>query len=236
MDSQVDRLVDKIWGKFQATPSDARLMIAVSGIPGSGKTELAIMMANRINSLYSTQHPGSLPVATVVPMDGYHYTRAELAQMPDPEYAVARRGAAFTFDGEKFLKLVQALRDPLTPESQSLYAPSFDHAVKDPVDGDIAIPASRRVIFFEGNYLSLNKAPWNQAAQLMDELWLVEVDFEVARKRLVQRHVKAGIAPNEAEANKRVTENDLVNGKEIIEERLDVQEIVSSNYDPGWDR
>ncbi|GCB23970.1 putative uridine kinase C227.14 [Aspergillus awamori] len=228
MDDQVSRLVDKIWNKFQSTPKDTRLLIAISGIPGSGKTELATMMANRINRRYLTQHPESPQVATNVPMDGYHLTRAQLSEMPDPAYAIARRGAAFTFDGEKFLQLVRALREQVTPETQSLYAPSFDHAVKDPVDDDILIPASCRVIFFEGNYLSLNKEPWNRAAELMDELWFVEVNFEVAKKRLIKRHVKAGIASDEAEAEKRVLENDLVNGKEIVDYRLDLQELVVS--------
>lgn len=169
-------------------------------------------------------------------MDGYHLTRAQLAAMPDPVYAAARRGAAFTFDGEKFLALVRALRHPITSQTGSLYAPSFDHAVKDPVDGDIAIPASCRVIFFEGNYLSLNREPWSTAASLMDELWFVDVDFEVARKRLVRRHVKAGIAKDEEEADKRARENDLVNGREIVDERLPVQEMVSSIFDPVWEK
>lgn len=211
-------------------------MIAVSGIPGSGKTGLASMMANRINQLYFAEHPGSPPIATAIPMDGYHLTRAQLAQMPDPVFAAARRGAAFTFDGEKFLRLVQALRVPLPAGNQkNLYAPSFDHAVKDPVENDIAIPASCRAIFFEGNYLSLDKAPWNEAAKLMDELWFVDVDFETARKRLIRRHVQAGIARDEAEADKRARENDLVNGREIVDCRMEVQEIVSSHYDQRWD-
>lgn len=221
--------------KLRATPDNARLMIAISGIPGSGKSGLASTMAQRINELYSAEHPGSPPIATDIPMDGYHLTRAELAQMPDPEVAKARRGAAFTFDGSKFVRLVQALRDPLTAQSSSLYAPSFDHAVKDPVEGDIAIPASCRAVFFEGNYLSLNKEPWNEAASLMDELWFVDVDFETARKRLLRRHVQAGIAQNEEEADKRARENDLVNGKEIVDYRMDVQEIITSHYDPRWD-
>jgi hypothetical protein len=36
MDEQVDRLVKKTWAKFQEVPKSKRLMIAVSGIPGSG--------------------------------------------------------------------------------------------------------------------------------------------------------------------------------------------------------
>lgn len=99
---------------------------------------------------------------------------------------------------------------------------------------DIAIPTSARVVVFEGNYLSLNQGLWKEAAGLMDELWFVEVEFEVARRRLVSRHVKAGIARDEEEAGRRVMENDLVNGKEIVEGRLEVQEVIQSIEDEGW--
>ncbi len=68
----------------------------------------------------------------------------------------------------------------------------------------------------------------------MDELWFVEVGFETARKRLVRRHVQAGIAGSEEEAGRRADENDLVNGREIVEGRLGVQEVVVSRDDEGW--
>ncbi|KAJ5281469.1 hypothetical protein N7478_006841 [Penicillium angulare] len=236
MNPQVEHLVRKTWAKFCSTPDDTRLMIAVSGIPGSGKTALANMMTQDINNIHASENPSSPPIAAAIPMDGYHLTRAQLSAMPDPAHAFARRGAAFTFDAQKFLDLVHALRKPLTPDSASVYAPSFDHAIKDPVDDDIAIPATCRVIFFEGNYLSLNKEPWSLAAGLMDDLWFVDVDFEIARTRLVKRHVKAGIAKDEAEADKRARENDLVNGREILENRLPLQELVSSIYDPTWEK
>lgn len=164
-------------------------------------------------------------------MDGYHLSRAQLSAMPDAITAHARRGAAFTFDGESFLKLVKKLREPLLPESRTLYAPSFDHAVKDPVQDDIAIPAAARVIIFEGNYLSLKQSPWRDAAELMDELWFVEVDFDVARQRLVSRHIKTGVAKDVEDAHKRVTENDLVNAKEIVEDRMEVHEVIVSKAD-----
>jgi pantothenate kinase len=213
-------------------------MIAISGIPGSGKTTLAATVTTRLNALYSSENPGvsnnSNEIAAFIPMDGYHLSRAQLSAMPDPDNAHARRGAAFTFDGEKFLELVKKLRKPLLPESTTLYAPSFDHAVKDPVEEDIPIHPSARAIFFEGNYLSLNKSPWKEAAELMDELWFVEVGFVKARERLVKRHVKAGITKDDEAANKRVSENDLVNGKEIVDERLEVDEVVVSMEDEGW--
>jgi hypothetical protein len=43
MDEQVDRLVKKTWAKFQEVPRSKRLMIAVSGIPGSGEISTVTM-------------------------------------------------------------------------------------------------------------------------------------------------------------------------------------------------
>lgn len=235
MEEQVERLAQKVWDKFQTIPPSARYMIGISGIPGSGKTTLAKKVAKRVNTLYSSQHPDKPPAATCVSMDGYHLTRAQLAAMPDPAHAIARRGAAFTFDPAKFIKLVRVLREDVGPDSATLYAPSFDHAVKDPVENDVPIPATARVILFEGNYLSLNKEPWNEAARLMDELWFVDVDFEVARKRLVKRHLEAGIAKDEEEADRRAVQNDLVNGREVVDCRLDVAEVIVSREDEEWE-
>jgi pantothenate kinase len=205
--------------------------------PPPGKTTLAAIVSKRLNEKHAQESPGisnSNPLAAFIPMDGYHLSRAQLDAMPDPANAHARRGAAFTFDGDSFFKLVKKLREPICPETQTLYAPSFDHAIKDPVDNDIAIAASVRIVIFEGNYCSLDKEPWKDAAELMNERWFVEVDFDVARKRLIHRHIKAGIAANEQEAGKRADENDLVNGKEIVEHRLDVHELVKSLDDATW--
>jgi pantothenate kinase len=169
-------------------------------------------------------------------MDGYHLTRAQLSAMPDPSTAHARRGAAFTFDAPAFLALVKELRAPICPETSTIYAPSFDHAEKDPVADDIPIRKEARLIVMEGNYLSLGSGAteWKEAAGLMDELWFVEVDESVARERLIERHVKSGIAANMEEAARRADENDLVNGREIVEGRVEVHEVVVSREEKGW--
>lgn len=169
-------------------------------------------------------------------MDGYHLTRAQLSALPNPEEAHRRRGAEFTFDGESFLSLVKAVRSQ-TPTSNVIHAPSFDHAKKDPVENDISILPSTRCIIFEGNYLSLNKGPWLEAGKLMDENWFVHVDVEVARQRLVARHIASGICKDLQEANDRATGSDLVNGEEIIRDRIEekrIDEVVVSREDDTW--
>lgn len=87
-------------------------------------------------------------------MDGFHYTRAQLDAMPDPAHAHARRGAEFTFDGEAFYELVKHLHEPLTTTTTTIFAPSFDHAVKDPKENDIAVEPSHRIVVLEGNCAS----------------------------------------------------------------------------------
>jgi pantothenate kinase len=271
MEEQVTKLVDNAWALFQETPPDKRFrmsyppiednlahcpefntsaVIAIAGIPGSGKTTLSTTVTARLNAKQAALKPGTPEIAAFVPMDGYHFTRAHLSSMPDPDYAHARRGAAFTFDAQAFHSLVQSISRPLafTPDASSstathtsipkspsvIYAPSFDHALKDPVENDIPILPTHRIVVFEGNYLALDKEPWSGAARLMDQLWFVEVDFAVAERRLVKRHLKSGIANREEEAVQRARENDLVNGEEIIQHRLRVDEVVVSRECDAW--
>ncbi|KAF4551869.1 UNC93-like protein 2 [Elsinoe fawcettii] len=216
-----------------------KFAVGRTGLGRDGKTTLAAQVAKRLNELHHKQSPGlalSDGVAAFLPMDGYHLSRAQLDAMPEPDTAHARRGAAFTFDAPAFLALAKRLREPLCAETTTIYAPSFDHAVKDPLHNDIPIHPSARILVFEGNYCSLGTGAkeWKEAAELMDELWFVDVDLSVARQRLIQRHVKAGLAENEEQAAKRADENDLVNGKEIIEGRLPVHEVIQSREDDTW--
>jgi pantothenate kinase len=198
-------------------------------------------------------------------MDGYHLTRAQLSALPDPVTAHARRGAEFTFDGASFLTLVRRLRGPRSnqqlPSSSSsflsspprsadgvlnsddgdddngiIYAPSFDHALKDPVENSISIlplPA-HRIVVVEGIYVLLDKSPWREAAELMDLKVFVKVDREIARGRLARRHVAAGIVETLEEGDRRARENDLVNGDMIESLLMPVDEVLESREDVRW--
>ncbi|KAG5923058.1 hypothetical protein E4U42_005057 [Claviceps africana] len=239
MDSQVDRLVDKAWTKYTRLPPDQRLLIGIAGIPGSGKTTLSHILTQSLNSRAAHAHPQPhqppCPApAIVVPMDGFHLPRAALSAMPNPAEAHARRGAPFTFDAPKLLALMRRLRAPIPPLGSSILAPSFDHAVKDPREEDISVLPTHRIVILEGNYLALDKDEWRDGAALLDELWFVEVDFAVARARLRERHVRAGIVSTLEEGDKRALQNDLVNGEEIVRCRMAVDEVIYSREDWGW--
>ncbi|CZR59724.1 related to kinase-related protein [Phialocephala subalpina] len=256
MEKQINYLVEKTWAKFQTLPSNERLLIAISGIPGSGKTTLAQTVTTRLNSLHTKTTNSTTPIATMIPMDGYHLTRAQLAAIPNSDEAIFRRGAAFTFDADSYLKLVKKLRAPLILSDESdpdvgiVYAPSFDHALKDPIENDIPVPPTSRILLIEGLYLSLGSSnlpkpkfdtpseAWAQAGNLMDSHWFISVPLETAGERLVKRHLASGICESEEWARKRVWESDLRNGREILEGRREfragVDEEVESVEDGGW--
>lgn len=220
-DDPIDRGLKEL---REAKSNEERVLIGISGVPGSGKSTLARMVSQRVNDLHAEQGPTAIrSIAVDIPMDGFHLSRAQLAAMPDPATAIHRRGAAFTFDAVGFYHLVQELaRSPI----QALSAPSFDHEIKDPVAGSIDIPATVRVVLIEGNYCALDRPPWSDAVELMDELWYIDVPADVARSRLAIRHLQSGIVADEKEARERAAGTDELNAEDIRENRLHCHESL----------
>lgn len=163
------------------------------------------------SAVYDPEH-----IAVCVGLDGWHLTRAQLDAFPDPKLAHDRRGAHWTFDGEGYAAFVRALRHPTpaatgpnaSPANQTVYAPSFDHAKKDPVFDSIPVYPHHRLVILEGLYTFLKIEPWSAASQLLDERWWVNISEEAAEKRLVVRHVKTGVAKDMEQAIWRSREND----------------------------
>lgn len=149
---------------------------------------------------------GSDDTAILVGLDGWHLTRAQLDAMPDPKLARDFRGAHWTFDGESYASFIRSLRDPSVP---TVTAPSFDHAVKDPVPHDVTIEKRHQVIVIEGLYAFLKIEPWIHAGELLDERWFVDVDMEEAKRRLVKRHIVSGVASDMDNAIWRADNNDM---------------------------
>ena len=92
-------------------------------------------------------------IAQVVPMDGFHYTKAELDAMPNPKEGRLRRGAPFTFNSHKLFQALSLLHS----SSLSISFPSFDHGHGDPVEDDVIVLPKHKIVLVEGNYLGLNE-------------------------------------------------------------------------------
>lgn len=271
MDETVTELAEYLVDRLLSLPPQRRLLVGIAGIPASGKSTLAAQVVTHANKLLARpQSPSSRAMdeqtylkvlerqaaavgasAILVGLDGWHLTRAQLDEMPDPVEARARRGAHWTFDGGAYAACVKALRKDVARPRSTVRAswhednedtpggsgtvirvPTFDHAVKDPVPDAVAIYPRHRLVVIEGLYAFLNVDPWNEAGELLDERWLVQIEEDRARTRLIKRHVLTGVADNLEEATKRADENDMPNGRFLLEHSLPPTRSVPSIDDP----
>ncbi|NJC71261.1 nucleoside/nucleotide kinase family protein [Planosporangium thailandense] len=158
-----------------------RRILGITGAPGAGKSTLAARIVAELG-----------PLATLVPMDGYHLSEAELHRLGRHD----RKGAIDTFDAAGFVCLLRRLR---APGPATVYAPEFRRDLEESIAGAIPVPPDVPLVVTEGNYLLVDQGEWAAVRDLVDEAWYVEVDEETRLSRLVARHVAFGRPPREAE-------------------------------------
>lgn len=232
MDTEYRKLAETIRQNASSHPRP-RYLVAIAGVPGSGKTTTAEAVVQNLNADPKIH-------AALLSMDGFHLSRAALDQLPDSTEAYIRRGAPWTFDVTRFVAFMRVLRDwadktPLaTPSSgawsatEVLQAPAFDHEAKDPVEDGIAITPDASIIIVEGNYLLLDEPGWRDLAAIVDYRVFVDTDLEEARERTAKRHVRAGIEKTLEDGYRRVDTNDYLNGVSIREKLLVPDLVVKS--------
>lgn len=161
-------------------PVSGRLMVALAGPPGAGKSTAAADLVTLIG-----------PGARAAAMDGFHFDDAVLAARG----LSARKGAPDTFDVAGFLHLLGRLR-----AEDEVAIPVFDRALElSRGSAEIVGPADR-ILVVEGNYLLLQEPPWNRVAGLVDvTVWLDVPEAELDR-RLLARWAHYGKTPAAARA------------------------------------
>lgn len=223
-----------------------RVVVGLAGGPGSGKSTAAAAVVAKVNELWrerqrqrSSEGEGEDDndhdddeIAVVLPMDGFHLTRAQLAAStdPSPEEMFARRGAHWTFDGAAF---VQTVRDVVEAgdakeedgeQSKTVLAPSFDHGVGDPCPGAVAIKPQHRLVVVEGNYLLLPLEPWASLLPLFDQSWFLDVRVGEAMERVRARQLAVGVSAEVSQA--RVEGNDRPNGELVASTKARADVVV----------
>ncbi|WP_406870336.1 hypothetical protein ABEB22_11565 [Thioclava sp. 'Guangxiensis'] len=178
-----------------------RLVIAVAGAPGSGKSRLAQEICDALNA----KAPAS---AAILPMDGFHRSNDWL----DARGLRPRKGAPETFDTTGFAALLQKAR----MAGQPLSVPTFDRDTDAVIPAGCEIEAQTRIIITEGNYLLLNRDGWRDLFPLFDLTIRLHVPEDELRDRLTRRWKKYGLPADEI--TRRVEENDLPNGRILLTE------------------
>ncbi|WP_066261067.1 nucleoside/nucleotide kinase family protein [Hydrogenophaga flava] len=162
--------------QLHALATGPRRLLGVVGPPGAGKSTLAALMAQALGER-----------AQAVPMDGYHLAQVELERLGRAQ----RKGAPDTFDAAGYAALLRRLRQQAADET--VYAPDFRREIEEPVAGALPVFAATPLVITEGNYLLLDDDPaWAPVADLLDEVWYLDVPADLRLERLAARHMQFG--------------------------------------------
>ena len=171
----------------------ARFITAVAGPPGSGKSTFA-------GDVVAALGAG----ARAVPMDGFHYDDAVLAQRG----LQSRKGAPETFDVGGFIHLMGRLR-----AGGDVAIPVFDRQMELSRAAADVVSDADQFLVVEGNYLLLDEQPWTALAPFFDLTVFIDVPEAELDRRLLNRWAHFGKTP--AAARAWIDGNDMPNIRRV---------------------
>ncbi len=200
----------------QKSAARARVVVAIVGPPGAGKSTLADALVAALDAA----EPGS---AVLVPMDGYHYDNAIL----DARGLRSRKGSPETFD----VAGLAADLDRIRRGDAEVAVPVFDRTI-DVSRGSARIVApAHRLVVVEGNYLLLDAAPWTGLRHRFDHSLRLDVSPEELRRRLIARWRDHGV--DAAGAIHRAEGNDLPNARLVAESSVEADATLRFDVGAG---
>lgn len=174
-----------------------RLVVAIAGAPGSGKSTIAEALRADIAARGET--------VAVVPMDGFHFDNRVL----EARGLLPRKGAPETFDVAGFHHLLGRIvaREP------DVAIPVFDRSIEIARAGAAIVSAETPIILVEGNYLLLDEPPWTGLAPLFNLTVWLDVPLPELERRLIRRWLKHGFAGGAA--RQKALSNDIPNAERV---------------------
>jgi pantothenate kinase len=163
-----------------------RLMVAVAGPPGSGKTAFTSILVAVINA------EAGADIAVLVGLDGWHYPNDYLST-----HALCRggkqidlrgiKGAPETFDATGAYDCLLAIR-----QGGQVRFPVYSRHLHEPVLGGGSIDLSQKIVVVEGNYLLLDEDPWRRFRELFDVRIFISAPLSILIANLRERHRRGG--------------------------------------------
>lgn len=197
-----------------------RIIVAVAGPPGSGKSTLSEQLLKAIDA------ESDAPCAVIVPMDGFHFDNAIL----EPRGWLPRKGAPHTFDLVGYTQCLQSLKSTAETGAAelpaSVYVPIFDRSLELSRASAREVTPQHTIVITEGNYLLLDQPGWRDLSTLFDYALFLEVSEAVLQQRLTQRWLDHGFSDTDAIA--RAERNDLPNARVVTQHRLPADRVIDA--------
>ncbi|MBT3358464.1 MAG: AAA family ATPase [Rhodospirillales bacterium] len=181
-----------------------RLIVAIAGPPGSGKSTISAKLVGRLND-GETSEP-----SVVFPMDGFHLDNKILTERG----WLPRKGAPHTFDTDAFFKTLKEIHD----HRRDVPIPVYDRTASASIIDAGVIRLHHRIVVTEGNYLLLDQAPWRTMKPLFDLTVYLSVEPDILEERLIRRWTDRG-AEFDAARN-RALSNDMPNARLVAEKSV----------------
>jgi pantothenate kinase len=190
-------------------------MVAIVGVPGSGKTSSARILSCLCGEERTLD----------IPFDGYHYPLATLRIQQDPNAVVYRRGAPDTFDSELLLRDLRRIR---YGDEATVALPGFDHAAGDPQpDQHVFVRDRHDIVITEGLYLLHDADGWSTIQDYFDLKVYIDADLEACMDRLkIRNQCIPGYTADEIA--ERVDAVDRVNAHTVIRTKSRADLVVKS--------
>ncbi len=212
-----------------ATARDAhhgRMMIAVAGPPGAGKSVFAEKLSWLLNK-------GAIRGVSAIALsqDGFHfdgyYLKSNFRTLPDGEKVCLAdvKGANDTFDAVEMKKQLDRLR----ANADNVGWPGYDRREHETVPNRFRVADTVNMVIVEGSYLLVGKGPYTGIPQLFDLKIFIETSGARIIAGLMQRHLAGGKTVDQAKAwVKRV---DLPNAQLVDGSKAHAEVIVKRNDD-----
>ena len=231
-------LLEKIlteWGCRNADEksiqADERLIVAIAGAPGAGKSTLAQWLCREFNTQLTGETSTVADVAVILPMDGYHFDN----KIIEAAGLLSRKGSPETFDVSGFADVLRRIRQqPYIPAAtvdksdsmSGIAVPVFDRRLDLARAGAEMLKPQHGIVLVEGNYLLLHESPWSQLKPVFDLSVFLQVPMDVLEQRLIRRWLEHD--HTEQQARERAGSNDLPNARRVLENSVKADLELSS--------
>ena len=198
-------VLKKLAAEIAARATAPRIIVALAGAPGSGKSTTAELLQTALQETHNQ-------TAQIIPMDGFHFDDAILAQLDRSQ----KKGAPDTFDVDGLDMTLSRLATAYL--TSDVAVPIFDRAMELSRASARLIDRNTRILLVEGNYLLLKSAPWRRLHRYFVVNVIIACDEKTLCKRLQKRWTNLGFS--QSEATRKVGYNDLSNARRVVEDSV----------------